>query len=236
MSSWARTKQKTTNCAAYNEALRRRVSLTAWFDPDMEWIPPPTGKRGRQQLFSDAAIQSCLTKKVLFGTPLRQMTGFVQSHLRLVGLVWNVPGFGTLCRRRRTLNVSIPCRGNKGPLNLLIDSSGLIAEGEEKWNARKNGGSKRRIRRKVHIGIDEKTLEIRADEVTGNNIGDAPIPPDLLDQIPTDEEIGTVTADGAYDTQKSHEATTARGEAAVIPTRKKRQALEAGEPRCYRPR
>ena len=24
-----------------------------WFDPDMEWIPPPTGKRGRQQSFSD---------------------------------------------------------------------------------------------------------------------------------------------------------------------------------------
>ena len=85
----------------------------------MEWIPPPTGRRGRQQSFSDAAIQTCLTMKVLFGMPLRQTTGFVQSLLRLVGLDWNVPDFSTLCRRQRALNVSIPYRGGAGPLNLL---------------------------------------------------------------------------------------------------------------------
>jgi hypothetical protein len=31
------------------------------------------------------------------------------------------------------------------------------AEGEGEWNARKHGGSKRRIWRKIHIGIDEET-------------------------------------------------------------------------------
>ena len=36
--------------------------------------------------------------KVLFGMPLRQTTGFVQSLLRLVGLDWAVPDFSTLCR------------------------------------------------------------------------------------------------------------------------------------------
>ena len=85
MSSWAPTKYKTTNWSAYNEALRRRGSLTIWFDPDMVWKPPPTRKRGRQPSFSDAAIQTCLTMKVLFGMPLRQTTGFMQSLLRLVG-------------------------------------------------------------------------------------------------------------------------------------------------------
>jgi hypothetical protein len=39
-----------------------------------------------QQRFSGAAIQACLTMKVLFGMPLRQTTGFVQSLLELVGL------------------------------------------------------------------------------------------------------------------------------------------------------
>jgi len=52
----------------------------------MEWVPRPSGKRGRQQHFSDAAIQTCLTLKVLFGMPLRQTPGFVQSLLQLVGL------------------------------------------------------------------------------------------------------------------------------------------------------
>ncbi len=71
MSSWAPTQYKITNWSAYNEALRQRGSLTVWFDPDMEWLPPSTGKRGRQQSFSDAAIQACLTMKVLFGMPLQ---------------------------------------------------------------------------------------------------------------------------------------------------------------------
>ena len=67
MSSWAPTNYKTTNWSAYNEALKQRGSLTIWFDPDMVWRPPPNGKRGRQQSFGDAAIQTCLTMKVLFG-------------------------------------------------------------------------------------------------------------------------------------------------------------------------
>jgi len=220
MSSWAPTKYKTTNWSAYNEALKRRGSLTIWFDPRMTWRPPPSGERGRQQSFSYAAIQTCLTMKVLFGMPLRQTTGFVESLLRLVGLDWTVPDFSTLCRRQRRLNVAISYRGGTGPLNLLIDSTGIKTEGEGEWNARKHGGPRRRLWRKVHIGIDEKTLEVRALEVTGSNIGDAPVLPDLLDQIPDDEQIGSVTADGACDTRKCHEAIAARDAAAVIPPRK----------------
>ena len=66
--------------------------------------------------------------------------GISESLLRLVGLDWAVPDFSTLCRRQRTLNVSLPYRGSTGPLNLLIDSTGIKAEGEGEWNARKHGG------------------------------------------------------------------------------------------------
>lgn len=64
---------KTRNWPAYNEALKRRGSLTIWFDPAMTWEAAPTGKRGRQPDYSDAAIQTCLTMKVLFGMALRQI-------------------------------------------------------------------------------------------------------------------------------------------------------------------
>jgi hypothetical protein len=136
----------------------------------MVWTPPPSAKRGRQQQFSDAAIQVFLTLKVLFSMPLRQTIGFVQRLLRLVVLDWTAPDFSTLCRRQKTLSVSLPHRGGAGPLNLLIpsrglqtnpsratDSTGIKAEGEGKGerNARKHGGSKRRIWRKIHIGSDE---------------------------------------------------------------------------------
>ncbi len=211
---------KIKNWRAYNEALKRRGSLTIWFDPEMTWEARPTGKRGRQPTYSDAAIQTCLTMKVLFGMALRQTTGFVESLLQLSGLDWSVPDFSTLSRRQKTLAVNIPYRGSEGPLHLLIDSTGIKVEGEGEWNARKHGGAKRRIWRKVHLGIDEKTLEIRAVEFTSSDIGDAPMLPELLGQIPPDQEIGNVTADGAYDTRKCHDAIADRGAYAVIPPRK----------------
>lgn len=44
--------------------------------------------------------------------------------------------------------------------------------------------------------------------------------PELLDQIPPAQEIGSVTADGAYDTRKCHNAIADPGANAVIPPRK----------------
>lgn len=214
---------KTTNWPAYNEALKRRGSLSIWFDPEMIWDATPSGKRGRQQSYSDTAIQACLTMKVLFGMALRQTTGFVESLLHLIGLNWVVTDFSTLSRRQKTLAVNIPYRGSNGPLHLLIDSTGIKVEGEGEWNARKHGGPKRRVWRKIHLGIDEQTLEVRAVEITGSHIGDAPVLPDLLNQIPADETIGSVTADGAYDTRKCHDAIAGRGAHAVIPPRKNAQ-------------
>jgi hypothetical protein len=63
-------------------------------------------------------------------------------------------------------------------------------------------------------------LEVRAVEVTTSNIGDAPMLPELLNQIQPDQDVGSVTADGAYDTRKCHDAIAARGAHAVIPPRK----------------
>ena len=220
MSSWTPTKYATRNWPDYNQALKQRGSLEVWFDLETDWSAKPTGKRGRQRAYSDAAIQTCLTIKVLFGLPLRQTTGFVQSLLKFADLDWPVPDYSTLCKRQRTLSVAIPYKGSAGALHLLVDSTGIKAEGEGEWNARKHGGPKRRLWRKIHIGVDEQTLEIRAIEVTGSKVGDAPMLPDLLGQIAPDQEIGSVTADGAYDTRKCHDAIASRDAHAVIPPRK----------------
>ena len=75
-------------------------------------------------------------------------------------------------------------------------------------------------RRKVHLAMDTATSDIRAVEFTPSREGDSPVLPDLLDQIPDDEDIGTVTADGAYDTRRCHSAIIARGGTAIIPIRK----------------
>ena len=85
-------------------------------------------RRGRGNLRHKPPVFSrsrLLTVKVLFGMALRQKTGFVESLLGLIGLNRTVPDFNTLSRRQKTLAVNIPHRGSKGPLRLLIDSTGI---------------------------------------------------------------------------------------------------------------
>jgi len=165
----------------------------------MDWHAPHEGRAGRPPVFSNTAIQFCLSIKVLFKLPLRQTAGMVASLLRLAGLDWPVPDYSTLCRRQKTLKVQIPYRRAGGPLNLLVDSTGIKFLGDGEWQARKHGVQGRRQWRKVHLAMDTATSDIRAVEFTPSREGDSPVLPDLLGQIPQDEDIGTVTADGAYD-------------------------------------
>ena len=211
---------KTSNWTEYNRALKQRGNLTVWFDRDMAWLARPSGKPGRQQVFSDAAIQFCLSIKCLFNLPLRQTLGLVESLLRMGGLDWPVPDYSTLSRRQKTLEVRIPYRGSAAGLHLLIDSTGLKFLGEGEWKRKKHGAEYRRQWRKVHLAIDAGTLEIRAIEVTDNATGDAPMLPELLAQIDPEEKVASVSADGAYDTKACHAAIASLGAQAIIPPRK----------------
>ncbi len=91
---------------------------------------------------------------------------------------------------------------------------------EREWQVRKHGAQGRRQWRKVHLAMDGTTSDIRAVEFTPSRDGDSPVLPELLDQIPEDEEIGTVTGDGAYDTRRCHTAIVERRATAVIPIRR----------------
>lgn len=176
-------KYKTTNWRRYNQALKSRGALMIWLDRDLQWSGIATGKRGRTPTFSDAAIQFCLTIKGLFGLALRQAMGMVESLLKLAGLPWQVPDYSTVCRRQKTLKVRIPYRPAAQGLHLLVDSTGLKMMGEGEWKRKKHGAEYRRQWRKLHLGIDAQTMEIRAVEVTPNSVGDAPMLPALLGQI-----------------------------------------------------
>ena len=62
---WA--KYRLTNWTEYNAALKRRGSLMIWIDADLQWQAPSSGRTERPAVFSDAAIQFCLTLKCMFG-------------------------------------------------------------------------------------------------------------------------------------------------------------------------
>jgi hypothetical protein len=84
------------------------------------------------------------------------------------------------------------------------------------------------------FGIGEQTLAIRAVEVTSSEIGNAPMLPELLSQILPDQEIVSVTAGGACDTRKCHDAIAGRGAHAVIPPRKNAKPWKADKRRGSR--
>ena len=80
---------RTTNWSSYNRALVNRGNILIWFDPTTQWYAQPKGEHGRNQTYSDAAIQCCLMIKSLFRLTLRMVTGFVQSLIKLCSDVLN---------------------------------------------------------------------------------------------------------------------------------------------------
>jgi hypothetical protein len=203
----------------------------------MCWYGSASGKRGCSPKYSEAAIQFCLTIKCLFNLPLRQAMGMAQSLLELAGLDWRVPDFSTVSRRQKHLAVTIGAQPTTG-LYLLVDSTSIKMLGEGEWKTKKHGADYRRQWRKVHLDIDAATLEIRAIEVTDNATGDAPMLPCLLDQLPAEETIASISGDGAYDTKGCHEAVAHRSAQAIIPDSQECQAVEGlaswrQSPQCH---
>jgi hypothetical protein len=98
-----------------------------------------------------------------------------------------VPDFSTLSRIQKQIDINIPYQTIRGGLHLLIDSTGIKMLGEGEWKRKKHGAEYRRQWRKLHIGINAESLQIRAVLVTDSRTGDAPILPHLLDQIPPEE-------------------------------------------------
>jgi len=100
---------------------------------------------------------------------------------------------------------------------LIVDSTGLKFLGEGEWKRKKHQPEYRRQWRKLHIGIDAETLQIRSVQLTTNNVSDSQVLGDLLNQIPLDEQIDSVYTDGAYDTKQCRQVIADRQAHAVIP-------------------
>ena len=101
-----------------------RACVRGWLDKDISWLAPHDGSPGRPAVFSDAAIQFCLTIKVLFKLPLRQTTGMVACLLKMAGVDWAVPDYKTLCRRQRTLRSKSPIGAPMGLSTCLSTAPG----------------------------------------------------------------------------------------------------------------
>src|SRR3954462_15859755 len=189
-------KRKVVNWREYDESLRRRGSLTVWFsDAVIEaWKASPRTGRGGRPEYSDLAILTGLTFKVVFRLAYRQTEGLIGSVIGLLGLDLAVPDHSTLCRRAETLEGPRPkprgagagdddAGGGAEPLHLLVDSTGLKLYGAGEWLVEKHGAKRRRSWRKMHLGVDARTGRIVAATLTDRDEDDAAQVGPLLDQV-----------------------------------------------------
>jgi hypothetical protein len=138
--------------------LRDRGDITLWISQDAidAWAPPQTGKRGAQPVYSDLAIETALTFRLLFRLPLRQTEGFLGSLLSLMDLTLPCPDHTTLSRRNATVEVRRQIdRTPQGSVCVIVDSTGLKVCGQGEWHSQKHGEKKGKRWKKLHIGVDD---------------------------------------------------------------------------------
>ncbi len=210
------------NWSDYNRALIARGRLTFWFDEDAvaAWRN------------ADTAIQCALILKSVFHLSLRSTQGFVSSLLELLRLDLPVPDYSTLSRRQSSLATFLTVSPSSRPRHVVVDATGLRVYGSGEWHVRKHRHGRHRAWRKLHLGVDERTKEIVAVEVTPSRVHDCRLLPALLDQIPG--RIVQVSGDGAYDTRACYQSILQREAVATIPPRRSARLSESVDPPAWR--
>jgi hypothetical protein len=211
-----KTKYRVRNWASYDRALVRRGDVTVWLSLEAiaAWKPAGVGRRGGQRKYSDLAIETALTLRLVFSLPLRQTEGFLSSLFDVMGLDLCAPDHTTLSRRGQHLDVQLrrPLTGEA--IHLIVDSSGLSIVGEGEWAAAKHGGKGKRGWKKLHLGVDGAGV-IVAQVLTDGSTDDAKTGLDLIHAV--EEDVSSFTADAAYDTIAIYEAAKSRGARVVVP-------------------
>ena len=224
-----------SNWPEYERALRHRSSITFWLSPEgvETWRYRGEKQRGSQFVYSDQAIQMMLTIKEVFHLSNRGAEGFLRSLFGLLGLALAVPDHTTLSKRSRHLAVSLP-RRITGPLQVVLDSTGLKLYGEGEWKVRQHGHAKHRTWRTLHLGIEPESGEIQAVVLTTNAVSDSQAVPALLAQI--EAPLLSCTGDGGYDKRPVYQALQAHSPAAqvVIPPRRNAHIWQHGNSQAER--
>jgi IS5 family transposase len=214
-----KTKYRVSNWADYDRALVQRGDITLWISEDAiaSWKPAPSGKRGAQRKFSDHAIETALTLRLVFKLPLRQAEGFLRSILSLIDVDLEAPDHTTLSRRSQRLDVALHLTSTKKPIHLIVDSTGLSIAGEGEWAAARHGGRGKRAWKKLHLGVDRSGV-IVAEALTDGGVNDAKTALALIDNVAG--AIESLTADSAYDTLAIYGASAELGAEVIVPPSK----------------
>ena len=88
-----KTKYRVANWPTYNQALVRRGDVTVWVSSEAiaAWTARRSGRRGGQRRYSDLAIETALTLRLISHLPLRQAEGFLHALFGIMRLDLSVP-------------------------------------------------------------------------------------------------------------------------------------------------
>jgi IS5 family transposase len=220
---------KVTNWREYNRALVNRGDFTLWFSDDvllawehenLEW------KNGRPYVYSDLAIETMLTIRELFRLPYRQTEGFGRGVIEMLGGEVKVPHHTSLQKRAAKLDIAVRLSGLKGPVDVVVDSTGLKVYGNGEWKVRQHGSDKRRRWQKVHLAIDPDSHAILAQLTTVSGVHDGDAVEPLLKQV--EPEVRTFYGDGAYDSWKVRDHLRESKIDQIIPPRKNAKIQQHG--------
>ena len=118
-----KTKYRVENWDSYDRALVRRGDVTLWVSPAAvaTWAPAGVGTRGGQRKYSDLAIETALTLRLIFHLPLRHTEGFLTSLFGMMGLGLSAPDHTTLSQRGQSLDVMLRRIPPNDPIHLIVD-------------------------------------------------------------------------------------------------------------------
>jgi len=219
--------------ARIHRALVRRDNITLWVDEQAvaAWRNKAMlGRRGRPRIYTDTAIECALIVRAVFHLSLRAAQRFVESAFRLMGVELPVPDYTTVSRRQARLDVVRDLAAIPTARHVIIDTTGLKVFGADGWNVRKHGmgRGRRRMWRKLHLGVDETSKEIVALDLTTSGAHDSPHLPALLDQV--NGEVAQVSDDRGYDSGTCYQAILAREAVPTIPPRRNAKLSRAKDP------
>ena len=210
------SKQK-RNWSKYSKALVNRGKLTLFITKDFAdtwYVKYDDGSpraRGGQAKYSETAITALLSLRFVFKLPLRAMEGLAQSLVEMAGVDIDVPNYSTLSIKLRDMKIKLPpvCKDSGGGYVASLDSTGVKIHGQGEWNRKKHSQKDRRQWVKVHLIIDNDTMQILGVEATADDVHDCEVFDQLMDVLPN--KINKVLGDGAYDTLEAHKKSLDNG-------------------------
>jgi hypothetical protein len=167
----------------YSEALVNRGKLTLFLTKDfadtwyVKYDEDSPRARGGQAKYSDAAITSLLSLRFVFKLPLRAMEGLAQSLVKMADVDIDIPDYSTLSIKLRDMKIKLPqvCKDSGGGYVASLDSTGVKIHSQGEWNRKKHSQKDRRKWVKVHLVIDNDTMQILGVEATADDVHDCEV-------------------------------------------------------------